>query len=211
MLVKLKYAAIEAAILGFVLALTVVCAVLVSIAANAADKNGGGIFADAPLAPSASWTGPSIAIGAGWNVGMASVSGPVGAAAEGGSVSGTLGYDKQWGSVVGGVFLGYSHFFGDLESIGVNYDLFGGARLGVLMTPTNLLYGHLGYGRLSTDDANINGWRLGLGDEIKLPNSPFSLDLRYTYGIHDTDKTFGPAVETRSHTFGSALVWRFNP
>jgi hypothetical protein len=199
---------LKAGIIGFGLAVALVGTAIFAIDARAADK--GGPRHQDIVAPSAeAWTGPSIAIGAGWNVGMASFGGPVGAAADGASVTGTVAYDKQFGNLVGGVFLGYSRFTGDLESIGVNADVFGGARLGVLTSSSNLLYAHLGYGRLDTDGGNISGWRLGVGDEMKL-SGPFSLDWRYSYGIHDTDNMFGPGVETRSHTLGLNLVYRFN-
>lgn len=187
--------------LGFVL----LCVAAVQMA-HAADK-GGPAFQDIVAPKAEPWTGPYIGAAVGWNVGMVSAGGPVGISADGGSVSGVVGYDKQWGSIVGGVGLGYSRFFGDLDTIGVNSDMFGFARLGVLVNSSTLVYGHLGYGRLDTNAGDVDGWRLGPGVEFKL-GGPFTLAMEYQYGIYDVKDIAGPGVDARSHSFMTRLNWR---
>jgi hypothetical protein len=200
-----KLSKFGAGLIGMGLALA--CAFTAVQYANAADKGGKASAYDVAPTKSEPWTGPSVAIGTGWNVGMVSSGGPVGLAADGGSVSASVGYDKQWGSIVGGVGLGYSHFFGDLDTVGINSDIFAYSRLGVLVTPNALPYFHLGYGRMDTSAGDVDGWRLGPGMELKLPGTPFALDFKYSYGIHDVDK-IAPGIEARSHTVGLNLVFR---
>ena len=196
---------LKAAIIGLTLGLALVVAS--AMAVFAADTGGGASLPD--LAPSKAepWTGPSIAFGIGWAVMTAAPSGEnSGLFTEGAQVSGVVAYDKQWGSLVGGVGIGYAQFFGDISD-GINHDIFGYGRLGLLVTPNSLVYGRLGYGRLDTDAGSIDGWRTGGGVELRVPKSPFALDLFYELGIHDTDKLVKD-VDTRSHTFGARLVFR---
>jgi hypothetical protein len=180
-----------------------------SVAAYAADK-GGPAHQDIVAPKAEPWTGPYIGASAGWNVAMGSLSGdPVGVAAEGGSVSVLGGYDKQFGIVVAGVGLGASMYFGDLDTIGANHDYYGFGRLGLLINSATLIYGHLGYGRIDTDGKAINSWRLGPGVELRFPNSPISLDLRYEYGVLDVDDLIGPNVDARTHALKAGINWRF--
>lgn len=162
--------------------------------------------AERALAASEPWTGPAIGIGLGWNVGVVNTGAPIGIESEGGSLLASFGYDKQFGRIVVGGEVGYGRYFGDLETLGVKADMYGAARIGVLMTGSALLYAHGGYGRLDVDGGDANSWRFGPGVEVKIADSPFSLDMRYGYHIVDADVP--PGIDVRGHEFTARLKFK---
>lgn len=194
--------------IGVGIAAALLVAAGIATYANAADLERGNIFADAPEAPKAkSWTGPYIGGSVGWADGHMDL-GPMNLSVDGGLATGTVGYDRQFGYFVAGVGLEYSKTFGDIKNtLGISSDISGFGRAGILFNSQTLVYGHVGYGRISGGGDGVNSWRLGPGIELRLPGTPFTLDTRYTYHMVD-DAAFGGA-DVSAHVIRSGINWRF--
>jgi hypothetical protein len=134
----------------------------------------------------AQWTGCGIGVGGAMQYALAGVS-DVGIGASGEKAGLTLNCDMRMTSFVGGIEANYDWFFGGLhDTVGAKDELSILGRLGVLTNNANLLYAVAGWGQTSTNDmGKVGSWRVGLGDEFRIPNSPIYLDMRALYIRYD--------------------------
>lgn len=107
--------------------------------------------------------------------------------------------DKQF---VVGAEASYSWMFGNLNDLGVDTDLSLTARAGYLFTPTVLPYIHGGWSRVEGSGGHIDGYKFGLGAEMKLASSPMYLDMRWSHGIWDIPGASGLDVTTDEFRLG---------
>lgn len=127
------------------------------------------------------------------------------------------GVTAECGWKFGQMYLGagaeYSWQKGDLDAL-VKNDLTVFAKAGVIVTNTTMIYAHAGWSRLSTIGPDVDGWKVGLGSETKLGNTPLYLDLRYTYAIYDADDIspgLGSVVDLNSHNFRVGFNVKLGP
>lgn len=142
--------------------------------------------------------------------GAADLGGGFDLGAKGQMLGGTLGCDVLIGPrFVAGGFTEYGRMFGDLhKNIGVDNDWTVGARAGLLINSSTLLYGHGDWSRIDTSGPHFDGWKAGAGVEMKLPAYPqWSLDLRYSHGWYDNVASSGVNVTSDSVRLG--LTWKF--
>jgi len=170
------------------------------------------IFAVTPA--KAQFSGCGAGVFGGGTIGTASISAiPVGLFADGWSpgVTGECGW--KFGSMYLGAGVDYSWQYGDLEKIGVKNDLTIFAKAGVVVSNTAMVYAHGGWTRLSTSGPDIDGWKAGLGSEIKLSNTPLYLDLRYTYAVYDAGDIHPSlsVVDLTGHSFRVGLNVKLGP
>ena len=112
--------------------------------------------------------------------------------------------DVQMGKTVVGGFVEYDRFFGNAYDVGLRSDLTVGARAGYLFQPTTLLYVHGGRAWYETTGPSYQGWKLGVGSELRLPTvQPLFLDVRYTH--HMVENTGGVDVTGDSLRVGLTL------
>ncbi len=179
-------------------------ALVISTQVNAADIYSGSLK-DAPLyAPATSWTGFHVGLGVGGEAldhkltldGLGSADG-ISSTGVIGTVE--VGYDRQFGAFVAGVYFNYD--FGDnvastLNARGIDAsvnqtDSFSvGGRVGYLVNPSTLAYFLAGYtqNRLELEgntaiswNESIDGWTVGGGLETKLAqNWTVKAEYRYT-------------------------------
>lgn len=155
------------------------------------------------------WSGCGAGAHASHMVGELNGGGPIGLSSTGHLAGVSVNCDWRMQQIVIGGEAAYSFMFGDLESLGIQRDLTLTGRLGVLITPAALLYGHAGWTQLDTSGPNINGVKLGFGTELKLPDAPLYIDTRYSYAIYDVDSIIGPGVDARGHAISVALKFKF--
>jgi outer membrane immunogenic protein len=145
----------------------------------------------------------------------------------------TVGYDRAIGkSLVAGVFADYdfgSSMSSDLSIFGLTVPLIDlnnswsvGARLGVLTSPSTLVYGTAGYTRTDVDivggfipglPSSMEGYFVGAGIETFL-HSSWTLKLEYRYTSYDTETlvAFGPVslnLDTETHAARAVLSYKF--
>lgn len=137
--------------------------------------------------------------------------------------------DLQMGHGTGALVLGVEGNLdtvaGDLHSLGANWAWGGGARAGVLVTPSSLLYAHGGWRRLETDTivtspplvkpvtsfSKLDGWVGGAGIELRLPTQmPFFVDTRYSY-VSYGDPAGVSGADLHSHELRVGFTWKFGP
>lgn len=155
------------------------------------------------------WSG----CGLGIHGGVGALSGDMGAGSStvyGQTLGGSVLCDVQMGSIVAGGFVEYDRLFGAAFNQGVKTDMTMGARGGVLIQPTTLLYVHGGRAWYETSIAGtFQGWKLGAGGEIRLPTTaPMFMDIRYTHHFVD-DQSDLSADSVRvglTLKFGAALA-----
>jgi opacity protein-like surface antigen len=142
---------------------------------------------DVPYMPPAAkgWSG----CGVGAHVGIANAdtdTAPVNLGVNGYLGGAEVFCDANWGVFLIGAFASYDRFWGDLHTfagVAAKSDITIGARVGVLASQSALLYTHAGWSWVdSLGDGN--GPKVGAGVEVKLPNAPFFLDLRYTHTMY---------------------------
>lgn len=100
----------------------------------------------------------------------------------------------------------YTFVLGDLHDQGIDHDLNFTGRAGVLITPTVLLYGHGGWARIDGGGDHLDGYTMGAGTEMKLPNSPLFLDLRWTHSVWNDA---GSSSTPKSDDFMVAVKLKF--
>lgn len=174
---------------------------------------GCGLAALAAAPAAAQWTGCGAGVGGGIMFGEANFGGPVGAGAQGQKAGITVNCDYRMQAFVLGGEVNYDWNFGDLHTLGAKHELSALARMGILTSPTNLLYLAAGWGRTDVGTLKVDGWKLALGDEFRIPNSPIFLDLRATYTRYD-EKDISPSftgVRVDSLEAGARLKLRFGP
>ena len=183
-------------------------AMTVSVA-HAADK-GGPNFLEMPQSTSDNpWSGCWIGAGAGIANGVLSGAGPVGLSADGQKAAGLGGCRLQAGMFVGGGEIAYAHMFGDLSTIGIDNEMSVTGTLGVLIQPRALVYAHVSWARLDTAGGDIDGWKIGPGVALQVPNSALEVDFRYGYGTWNVSG-LPPSVDVNSHEFMTIFKYRFN-
>ena len=123
----------------------------------------------------------------------------------------TLNCDYRVQAFVLGAFAEYAWLFGDLEKLGAQTDFTLGGRVGVLISPTSLLYAHAGWGQSDIKGiGTLENIKLGLGNEFRIPNSPIYLDMRYSYVMFD-DSKIPSSVDLDAHVFRLGLNLKFGP
>jgi outer membrane immunogenic protein len=217
-------------------AATVAALVGVAGAANAADIYSGGGLKDAYV-PAPSWTAFHVGLGVGGEAVNHELSVPLfGASLDGISSTGVIGtvevgYDRQFGNIVAGVFFNYD--FGDnvstsLDFAGINIATLKqtdswtvGGRLGYLASPSTLVYALAGYTESTfelsvpifafTGDDTFSGWTVGGGIETKLGGN-WTLKGEYRYTELDT-KTYLAFldVDTSVQTARAVVSYKFDP
>ena len=167
-------------------------------------------------APSmAQWTGCGIGVGGAIANGQV-YDGPlapfnIGISTQGQKVDGTVFCDYRMQAFVLGAGVSYGNFFGDAKDLGINNDLTIYGRLGVLTSPANLLYAHAGWTDLKFNGGHADGYKLGIGDEFRIPNSPIYLDIRYSYSQYNPDSMGFPGFKVNSNEFRLGLNLKFGP
>lgn len=120
----------------------------------------------------------------------------------------SAGYDIQSGAIVLGVEGEFTFGTHEFDGLDVSTDLYAGARLGVVVTPSTLLYAKAGYtsARLSDSEvvAKLAGYRVGAGVERKLGNG-FYGKVEYRYSDYDTKYNFGAPIERHQVALGLGL------
>lgn len=172
-----------------------------------------GLTALAVNPASAQWTGCGAGASAGLIFGeLAPVGSPVGLGAQGQKAGVLLNCDYRMQAFVIGAEVNYDWYFGDLKTIGVSRELAILGRLGVLTSSANLLYGTAGWGQTESSFGQVNSWKIGLGDEFRIPNSPMYLDLRILYTRYDeTDWHISSGARMDSLDGTARLKIKFGP
>lgn len=186
-------------------------------AAHAADKGGAKADPanplDLPFKPAVSWTGCGLGAQGAGVIGELSAGGPGALAANGQAIGVHVRCLLQTGALVFGVEASHDWIYGDLHTIGVDRDLSLGGSIGVVVVPSDRVYIHGAWTRVSGSfgsEDHIDGWKAGFGNEIKLPGAmPLFLDARYTYGIYNVDKVIGSGVDATSHSVRVGLTYQF--
>jgi opacity protein-like surface antigen len=123
---------------------------------------------------------------------------------------GAIGFNIQSGKIVWGPEVSYGWFLGNLNDAGIDNILNVGGRVGVLANDNMLFYGHASWSRLYTGIGDVDGWQVGPGLEMKIPNSKLSLDFRYAYGRWDVpDFLCFEDIDATSHTVLVGLKYTF--
>ena len=160
---------------------------------------------------SAQWTGCGAGVHGGLHTAALDVS-PITIGSSGQAAGLSVNCDYRMQAFVAGVFAEYDWIFGDTKTLGAKTDLTLGGRLGVLINQGSLLYTHAGWSRVDLGGGDIDGWKLGLGNEFRIPNSPLYLDLRYTYAHYDTKDLLGPgAPDVVANEFRVGVNVKFGP
>lgn len=163
-------------------------------------------------APSAAqWDGCGFGVGAGLWMGQADF-GLGGPGTQGQKVGVSVNCDRKMGAFVAGGEVTYDWFLGDVKDLGASRELGVLGRLGVLTSATNLFYATGGWGQTEAFGKKIDGWKMGLGDEFRIPNSPMYLDLRTVYTSYDaTDLGLSNGRTANSIETMARLKFKFGP
>ena len=177
-----------------------------TLIAKAADKGGKAAPMTTSVPVTSGWTG----CGLGLHVSRVNADvdlGPINIGANGHTAGVSALCDVAFDRLVLGVFVDYDRMWGDLEAI-VNSDLTVGGRAGVLVTQAALFYAHAGWSRVDlAGGSDLDGYKVGIGVEVKIPSAPVSLDLRYTHGMYDN--VMGSGLDASSDSVRLGLVYRF--
>lgn len=207
-------------------------AAALAFAATAASAEGlldRGSVKDAPYAaPAHIRSGLSVGAGVGYGVGTSTLTN--GTEADDASLRGAqgvvaVGYDWQVGpKLVLGILADYA--FGQLDGtlaadLTIEKQWAIGGRLGVLATPSTLLYASAGYTRADFEvisdlpglllaDRTLDGIFLGLGVEQALTrNIALKLDYRFSNYQDFKDATSGLRFDNEVHSVRLGVNWRF--
>jgi hypothetical protein len=162
----------------------------------------------------AQWTGCGMGAGGSYIVGSA-WSGDVGLSTNGEKAGVTLNCDWRLPHsvlVIGGE-ANYDWIFGSAEAVGFKNEYSFLARAGALTSNTNLVYVAGGWGQMDSNYGKGSNWKLGLGDEFRIANSPLYMDLRLTYTRFDADAFGGLMAGVTKDAFegGLRLKLKFGP
>jgi opacity protein-like surface antigen len=162
-------------------------------------------------AASAQWSGCGLGVaGSIWdgNVGTA----PLYLSAAGQKAGISVDCNQKYQAFIFGAEIGYDWHFGDSKDLGFENELFVIGKVGVLVSPASQLYALAGWGQLTHSSFKVDGWKMGIGNEFRVPNSPMYLDLRYTYTDWDASDAGAPAtIDANSHEFRLGVKFRFGP
>ncbi len=196
-----KFRKIDPVVIAVLAAFALVLVGFWATSAKAADKGKPAASAsDVPYMPPAAtgWTGCGVGVHAGrTNADTATDLGipgfPINIGANGTKAGGEVYCDANFGVFLVGAFVSYDWVWGDLHTLGVDNDLTVGGRAGVLVSQSALVYGHAGWSQIGASGPaakagadNADGIKVGAGIEVKVPNAPFFLDLRYTHVMYDS-------------------------
>ena len=160
----------------------------------------------------AQWTGCGAGVHGGLVAGQVDAGGPIGIGSQGHTAGVSLNCDYRMQVFVVGAFADYSWMFGDLKTVGVEKDLTLGGRLGVLINSGSLLYVGAGWTQLSlSGGGDVDGWKILLGNEFRIPNSPLYLDLRATYASYDLSDMAPPGVDASGLSARAGFNVKFGP
>ena len=164
----------------------------------------------------AQWNGCGVGVGGAFLMGELSGGGPIGIGAQGEKAGLTINCDVKMNAFVAGIETNYDWYFGDVKSIGFQNEWTVLGRLGVLTNNSNLLYAVAGWGRSDVSaggfNAKIDSWKIGFGDEFRIPNSPMYLDMRILYSRFDeSDLGLPPVAKLDSLEGGVRLKFKFGP
>lgn len=168
-------------------------------------------FAAGPA--SAQWTGCGLGVSGAEFSGLVTNGGPAGIGTQGPRAGALVNCDYKVQAFVIGAEASKTWSFGDLKTLGINDDLTIMGRVGVLFTSSSLLYGHVDWTRVNLSGApfsNIDGWKVGLGNEFRIPNSPMYADLRYSHVFFD-NKNLWPSAKAEADEFMFALKLKLGP
>lgn len=152
-----------------------------------------------------------------------------GSSSDGVTYGGALGYDFQSGNVVFGAegeITGASTHNTSTSVLAANdslrvkagRDLYAGARVGVVVGNSTLLYAKGGYtnGRVNTrytagattvrDGQNLDGWRIGAGAEFKLTDKMYA---KAEYRYSNYDNLNGTSIDVDRHQVVGGIGVRF--
>jgi outer membrane immunogenic protein len=176
-------------------------------AASAADVYSGGGLKDGPIYPAAtSWTGFYLGVGGGGGAVNHDIKANIlgaelnGLGGEGGFGTVEIGYDRQFGRIVAGIFFNFdftsirtqlkiagAEFNADLDNMWT-----AGARAGYLVNPSTLAYVLAGYTQANFSlpagihGNNPEGFTVGGGLETRLGGN-WSLKSEYRFTSFDTE------------------------
>ena len=131
------------------------------------------------FAQDGTFTGPRAEVVAGWDH-----VGGLGDGESGFAYGGAIGYDKQLGNVVIGADAEITGSTTEETGVSAGRDLYAGARLGVVVPGSNLVYGKGGYTNARVSFAgtgeNYDGYRLGAGVERNFGKFYGKIEYRYS-------------------------------
>ena len=195
--------------LGVFVAAMVVSGMLSKARAEGVSKRPSAIkVAEAPAAKR-TWTGIYGGGFGGFAMGELSGPGPIGMSSSGPTAGVNAGFTIQTGALVFGGEIAHAWFFGDLKDVGVEREIEYTGRVGVLLNPATLLYGHVSFAQLHHKYVDVEGWKFGPGVEIKTAAEGWSIDLRGGYAIYDVEGIM-PGVDANILWGRVGLVRRFD-
>jgi hypothetical protein len=200
---KVKYGlmAIGSAVLGAILFTT--------YAAKAADKGGATKAVAVAAAPANPWSGCGLGAHAGFLVGALDFGAPVKIGADGPAFGVDASCDMQMGRGVIGIAVNYSWLHGDLKSVGINAEYGVAGRAGYLIWPSLLAYIKAGWSRVDTDGGDVDGYKVGGGMEVRLPDAPIFIALEYQRGFY-ADVLGLTGLDAETHTVVLRTTYKFN-
>lgn len=136
---------------------------------------------------------------------------PVGLGAQGQMLGVSLGCDVPLAGtklILGGE-VSYAWMFGDLADIGVDTDLSLTGRVGYALSSTVMPYAHAGWSRLDASGTNIDGYKVGLGAEMRVPGQPVYFDVRWSHGMWDVPGVSG--IDVTTDEFRAGLKIKLGP
>jgi opacity protein-like surface antigen len=160
--------------------------------------------------PALAWTGCGVGGHGSLINGDVDFGGPTNIGSNGYAAGLNVACDYRFGNgpMVIGAFADYSWIFGDIQSIGVNAEMAGGARAGVLLNDSTLLYTLVAKTRLMTDLAgNVDGWAFGGGVQMKLPSSPLYVSLEYRHSMLDV-ADIAPGLNASTDTVRLGVLFK---
>ncbi len=135
--------------------------------------------------------------------------GPAHLGVDGQAAGVSVGCDNVNGAVLLGAYSDVQKYWGDIETMGLNWSWSAGARAGVLPAKNVLIYGAAQYTRLQvTGSESLDAWGAGAGIEAKI-NKLMSVDLRYMHLFVD-DGSMGGAVDVSSDMVRLGLNFRLD-
>lgn len=168
------------------------------------------LLATSPAA--AQWTGCGGGVHGGLFTGALDIPGPVDIGSNGQAAGVNLGCDYKMNAFVAGLQAEYSWLLGDAKTLGAKTDLSVLARLGVLINNGHLIYFGAGWSQIDTNFGHVDGWKIRLGNEVRIPNSPLYLGLTADYGRYDVKDIVGPtAPDVNTLTAMARLTVKFGP
>jgi hypothetical protein len=160
------------------------------------------VFATVASTHAKAWSGCGVGLQGSWTIAQLDIGAPIGISSEGLVPGAIVNCDAKLGAspLLVGVYASYGYAMGDLKDIGANSDLSLGARTGVVLGNA-MPFLSAAWSRLDTDGGHTDGFKMGLGLEIVLPDAPgWSLAGVVERGWYDDFLGSGLDVNTTSAT-----------